>query len=387
MSIDFVLQRVKMKIAIIVSGGPAPGINGVISAACNEAYRHGIETIGLIDGFRGISTTTEPEKYVKSLTPETTWGIYTTGGSILGTSRFNPLYKPEYQHNFKNNLSKLGVDKLIVIGGEGSAYLSSQLHTIVPDIQVIHVPKTIDNDLILPNHYPSFGFETARYVGTNILLTLKTDAKTCQRWYLVTSMGRKAGFLAIGLGVAGGSNLTIIPEEYQNHKPTCAEIADTLFQTIKKRYQKGKRYGIAVVAEGILDVLDPNDELLKECERDELGRIRYSSLELGDVVMPKLKELLQNEGLEDVKINTKNIGYELRCHNPVSFDIEYTTFLGYGAVHYLLKGRSSVMITRNYDKLSCIELKEMLTPEGKIRSRSVDLSSDIYRIAKSFMSS
>jgi ATP-dependent phosphofructokinase / diphosphate-dependent phosphofructokinase len=376
-----------MKIAIIVSGGPAPGINGVISAACNEAYRNGLKTIGFVDGFRGISTTDNPENYVLDLTPENTWGIYTTGGSILGTSRFNPLYKEEYRKNFFNNLKKLDVSKLIVIGGEGSAYLSSQLPSIIPDIQVVHVPKTIDNDLILPNHYPSFGFETARYVGTNILLTLKTDAKTCQRWYLVTSMGRKAGFLAIGLGVAGGSNLTMIPEEYSEFRPKSSDIANTLFQTIKGRYLKGKRYGIAVVAEGILDVLDPHDEHLKECERDELGRIRYSSLELGDVVMPKLRELLHKEGLDDVKINTKNIGYELRCHNPVSFDIEYTTFLGYGAVHYLLKGYTGIMVTRNFDKLSYIDLKEMLNSDGKIKSRSVDLNSDIYKIAKSFMSS
>jgi ATP-dependent phosphofructokinase / diphosphate-dependent phosphofructokinase len=354
-------------LGIIVSGGPAPGINGVISAAANEARRHGISSYGLINGFRGISTSSNPYEAARPLTDDFLWGVYALGGSVLGTSRFNPLLQEDTKQRFMQGLKSLEIDKLLVIGGEGSAYLSYKLLDIIPHVQIVHVPKTIDNDLILPNHYPSFGFETARAVGTSILQTIKTDAKTCQRWFIVTSMGRKAGFLAIGLGVASGATLTIIPEEFVNHRPTPEEIAKRIVDSMKSRHLKGKNYGMAILAEGILDVIDPKDSpSLSNCARDELGRIRYSSLELGEVLLPSIRKCLKDEGLDEIKVNTKNIGYELRCHAPVSFDIEYTTFLG-------------------YDELSYIQLADMMH-DGIIKTRSVDLDSTLYEVARSFMS-
>jgi 6-phosphofructokinase 1 len=115
-----------------------------------------------------------------------------------------------------------------------------------------------------------------------------------------------------------------------------------------------------------------------------MGRIRYSQVELGDVVIPPLKELLKNVGIE-VHIITKNIGYELRCCDPISFDIEYTKFLGYGAVQHILEGNSGIMVTRDFDKLGFIPLQSMAGDNGIIKSRGVDLSSDLYRVARSFM--
>lgn len=369
-------------IGVLVSGGPAPGINGVISASVGEAFRRGIPIKGIRSGFKGIVA--DEKNVITPLTPDTVLGIHNTGGSILGTSRFNPLTKPDTREKFIRGLRENDIDKLIVIGGEGSAFVSYTLTELVPDIQVVHVPKTIDNDLILPNHYPSFGFETARYVGTNILDTLMTDAKTCQRWFVVTSMGRKAGFLALGLGVASGAPLTLIPEEFQDTSPRPGDIARIVFNSIEKCRAQGRDYGVAILAEGILDALDPTgSEDLTNCPRDELGRIRYSMLELGDVILPPLRRLCQEAGV-DVKINTKNIGYELRCHGPVSFDIEYTTFLGYGAVKLLMDGYSGVMVTRDFDKLGYEPLSDMMV-DGSIRSRKVDLESDFYQISRSFM--
>ena len=371
------------KIGIIVSGGPAPGINGVISAAVSEACNRNVPIVGIRGGFRHISHGVP--HCVVELNASVVAGIHSTGGSILGTSRFNPLSEMESQEQFLRALAEHEIDKLIVIGGEGSAYVSYNLSQVAKHLQIVHVPKTIDNDLILPNKYPSFGFETARYIGTNILETLMTDAETCERWFLVTSMGRKAGFLALGLGVASAAPLTLIPEEFADSNPTPEHVARIIYTSIKKRYEAGNRWGVAILAEGILDMLDPSGSaVLENCPRDEMGRIRYSLIELGDVLLPPLRKMLKADGIS-MSINVKNLGYELRCHRPVSFDIEYTTFLGYGAVKLLEEGHSGIMVTRDFDQLGYQPLAAMMVDDGSVSSRTVDLSSDLYNVCRSFM--
>jgi 6-phosphofructokinase len=368
---------------IVVSGGPAPGINSVISASVIEANNRGYSVKGLVNGFRDI-TLGEPGSVI-NLTSDMVSSIYNKGGSILGTSRFNPIKDQSYLDKLLSGLKQNNIDKLIVIGGEGSAYLSHKLSQNNPELSVVHVPKTIDNDLILPNKYPSFGFETALHAGTKIVETLREDAKTCRRWFLATTMGRKAGFLALGIGLAAGATSTLIPEEFSGFSPTPADIASLLHSTIRKRIAMGKNYGVIILAEGILDCLDPGqNESLQKCVRDDMGRIRYSQVELGDVLIPPLKEMLK-KSLLDVHMITKNIGYELRCCDPISFDIEYTKFLGYGAVQHMLGGNSGIMVTRDFDKLGFIPLESMAGADGIIKSRRVDLSSDLYRVARSFM--
>lgn len=368
---------------IVVSGGPAPGINSVISSSVIEANNRGYQVKGLVNGFRDIMSG-EPGAVVP-LKADQVANIYNKGGSILGTSRFNPLKDVEHREKFIQALHHHEIDKLIVIGGEGSAYLSLQLSKLYPDLAIVHVPKTIDNDLILPNKYPSFGFETALHAGTKIVETLREDARTCRRWYITTAMGRKAGFLALGIGLASGATSTLIPEEFAGTKPTARDMASILFSTMRKRIAMKKNYGVVILAEGILDCIAPEkDDLLSSCERDELGRIRYSQLELGDVLIPILKEMLKEANLDSHMVR-KNIGYELRCCEPISFDIEYTKFLGYGAVQHILGGHSGIMVTRDFDKLGFIPLQSMEGTEGLITSRTVDLSSDLYRVSRSFM--
>lgn len=368
---------------IVVSGGPAPGINSVISASVIEASNRGYQVKGLVNGFRDI-TVGEPNAVV-TLTTDVASTIYNKGGSILGTSRFNPFKDTEHFDKFVAALHANDIDKLIVIGGEGSAFLSLNLARKCSDLAVVHVPKTIDNDLILPNKYPSFGFETALHAGTKIVEVLREDAKTCKRWYLTTTMGRKAGFLALGIGLAAGATSTLIPEEFAGYRPTPHDLASIIFSTMRKRIAMRKNYGVIVLAEGILDCIDPGQsELLQGCVRDDLGRIRYSQVELGDVLIPHLKDMLKEAGLDSHLIR-KNIGYELRCCDPISFDIEYTRFLGYGAVQHILGGHSGIMVTRDFDKLGFLPLESMVGDDGLIRSRGVDLSSDLYRVARSFM--
>ena len=368
---------------IVVSGGPAPGINSVISSSVIEANNRGYQVKGLVNGFRDL-TMGEPGAVI-DLHAEAVSNIYNKGGSILGTSRFNPVKDTEHLDKLISGLKQNNIDKLIVIGGEGSAYLSLKIAHLHPEIAVVHVPKTIDNDLILPNKHPSFGFETALHAGTKIVETLQEDAKTCRRWFLATTMGRKAGFLALGIGLAAGATSTLIPEEFTGFAPTPEDISTIIFSTIRKRVAMKKNYGVIILAEGILDCLDTErSAALRQCVRDDMGRIRYSQIELGDVLLPPLKEMLKESKL-DVHLITKNIGYELRCCDPVSFDVEYTKFLGYGAVQHMLGGNSGIMVTRDFDKLGFLPLESMAGADGSIKSRRVDLSSDLYRVSRSFM--
>ncbi|RMG42138.1 MAG: 6-phosphofructokinase [Candidatus Dadabacteria bacterium] len=368
---------------IIVSGGPAPGINSVIASVTIEAENRGYKVYGFRDGFRGLLS--DEEHSVVPLSINSVSHISRTGGSVLGTSRYNPLSHKDAGNRICSKLEKLLIDKLVVIGGEGSAYLSYRLTTLSDAVKVAHIPKTIDNDLILPNDYPSFGFETARSIGTEILATLIEDAITTNRWFIVSSMGRSAGFLALGMGLAAGATLTIIPEEFSDQYISPLEVAEIIFGSILKRFRYGKHYGVALMAEGLIDRFDASRvPELQNITRDELGRIRYADVRLEDLVAGQLRRLCKENELE-VKITTKNIGYELRCHAPLSFDIEYTKFLGHGAVRFLLEGRSGIVIVRNYDNIEYVKLSEMLTADGRIAARRVDLGSDFYKVARSFM--
>ena len=370
-------------IGIAVSGGPAPGINSVISAVVIEGQSQGYQTKGLVGGFKGVALGLRDsvvDLRIDSVTPAAA-----LGGSIIGTSRFNPFRDANTQQAFITGLRQHGIDNLVVIGGDGSAWLSHKCAQQYPEIRVVHVPKTIDNDLPLPQNYPSFGFETARQVGTGIVETLLMDARTCRRWFLVTTMGRKAGFLALGLGLAAGATLTLIPEEFAGPQRSPEQIAEVIFKSVLARAKHGKEFGVALLAEGLLDILDPDSSpILRECPRDELGRVHYAHIELGEVIAPHLRTLCKDAGL-DVCVLTKNIGYELRCHAPTSFDIEYTKFLGYGAVSLLKAGRSDVMVARDFDAIKPIPLTDLLGLDGRIRARVVNTDSDLYRVAQSFM--
>jgi 6-phosphofructokinase 1 len=377
------LSSGRKNFGIVVSGGPAPGINSVISASVIEATNRGYGVKGLVNGFHDI-TMGKPGSVV-DLTTDMITTIYNKGGSIIGTSRFNPLKDEKLLGQFLAGLEANNIDKLIVIGGEGSAYLSLKLSQLHSNLSIVHVPKTIDNDLVLPSNHPSFGFETAMHAGTKIVEILREDAKTCRRWFLVTTMGRKAGFLALGMGLAAGATSTLIPEEFAGVAPSPDDIAAIILSSIRKRISMGKNYGVIVLAEGIIDCIDASkSEALQSCVKDDMGRIRYSQVELGDVIIPPLKRMLKEVNI-DVHMITKNIGYELRCCDPISFDVEYSKFLGYGAVQHILGGNSGIMVTRDFDRLGFIPLDSMAGSNGVIKSRGVDLSSDLYRVSRSFM--
>jgi 6-phosphofructokinase 1 len=247
------------------------------------------------------------------------------------------------------------------------------------------VPKTIDNDLDLPAHIPTFGYETARHHGVKIVRTLMVDAQTTSRWYLVIAMGRTAGHLALGIAKAAGATLAIVPEEFP--RPVkLATIVDTLAGAIIKRLSAGREDGVAVIAEGVTLDLDPNDLAnLADVERDAHGHIRLAEVNLGDILKARVTERLKAFGV-DLTIAPKNIGYELRCVDPIPFDIEYTRDLGYCAAKYLVAGGNAVMVSLQNGEFVPVPFATMINPDtGKTRVRRVNLRSAHYTIARRFM--
>lgn len=367
---------------ILVSGGPAPGINSVIASVVLQAADRGFKVKGFRKGFKGIVQ--DAEKALVDLTVNQVIPIANSGGSILGTSRFNPFFDQDSENVFFNTLEAQNIDKLIIIGGEGSAYLAHRISKFKPVLRVAHIPKAIDNDLFLPNKYPSFGFHTARAQGTQIMKTIIQEARTTDRWFIVRTMGRKAGFLALGLGLSSGATLTLIAEQFQS-KLTPDDVAAIIYATVKKRVENNQFYGTAVIAEGILDKMDRQQvPELGNCPRDEVGRIRYSEVSLEELVVNSLRRMSDEAGL-NVRFKPENIGYEIRSCDPLSFDIEYTRMLGFGAVRYLLEGLSGITIVRDFDNLAYVPLANMVEESGRVHSRVVDLNSDIYKVASSFM--
>ena len=238
------------KLAILVGGGPAPGINSVISAATIRSQLEGVEVLGIRDGFNSIMQ--GDIEHVTPLTIESVSRVHFRGGSHIGISRANPTSNPEHLENVVTSLLRLNVWMLITIGGDDTAFSAMKLEERAGGrIHVVHVPKTIDNDLDLPAHIDTFGYQTARHHGAEIVKNLMVDAKTTSRWYFVIAMGRGAGHLALGIGKAAGATLTLIPEEFAGQRIRLKTFVDTLVGAIIKRLSYGRRDGVAIIAEGL----------------------------------------------------------------------------------------------------------------------------------------
>ncbi|MEK7387196.1 MAG: 6-phosphofructokinase, partial [candidate division NC10 bacterium] len=251
-------------LAILVGGGPAPGINAVIAAATIEARNHGARVLGCYDGFKWLAE--GDTDHVTELTINELTRIHFDGGSIIRTSRTNPAGTPEGIARVAETLKRLGVDHLITIGGDDTAYSASRVAKALPGLTVAHLPKTIDNDLPLPSDIVTFGFTTACNFGKDLVRNLMQDAATTERWFFVTVMGRRAGHLALGIGGAAGATLTVIAEEFAESKIGLDRIADILEGAIIKRRMQGREQGVALLSEGLAEKLDL--ETLGTVERD-----------------------------------------------------------------------------------------------------------------------
>ena len=284
---------------ILVGGGPAPGINGVIRAAATAARRLGHGVIGIYDGFSAIMQGDTGN--VVTLDEDAVARIHLVGGSILHTSRANPTKQPEHLANVVASLDRLGIDHLITIGGDDTASSANRVAEEAGGrIKVVHVPKTIDNDLPLPKQIPTFGFETAREHGTAVVERLILDMQTTNRWFFVEMMGRSAGHLALGVGKAAGAPVTVIPEEF-THPIQLEQVVRVLEGAIVKRLARGRPDGVAVIAEGIASAMDPADPLLSDAPRDEHGHVRLAEVPLTNVLRTQVRESLAARGIQSTR--------------------------------------------------------------------------------------
>jgi ATP-dependent phosphofructokinase / diphosphate-dependent phosphofructokinase len=371
-------------LGILASGGPAPGINGVISAATIRARLLGMDVLGIRSGFRWIMH--GDTDHVVPLTIEGVSRIHFRGGSHIGISRANPTSDQHYLENTLGSLLRLNVSHLITIGGDDTAFAAMTVaRQAAGRLHVVHVPKTIDNDLDLPGHVDTFGYQTARHYGVEIVKNLMVDASTTSRWYFVIAMGRKAGHLALGIGKAAGAALTLIGEDFQ--QPIRLDtIVDTLAGAIIKRLGQGRRDGVAVIAEGVVLSLAEDDLAgLEEVERDPHGHLRIGEVNIGRILEKQVARRLAAFGVK-ARIVAKDVGYELRCADPIPIDMEYARDLGYCAIEHLIEGGNAAVISIQNGTFVPIPFADMIDPRtGRTRVRLVDVHSPRYAIAREYM--
>lgn len=396
----------RSRLAILVGGGPAPGINAVIGAATIEAINKNLAVVGFYDGFKWVASDKFfPERHTLELTIAAVGRIHFDGGSILRISRATLLDEREVEEStvvrpddekvqrVLRHFTELGITHVLTIGGDDTA-LSARFvaERSGHRIRVVHVPKTIDNDLPLPGDIPTFGFNTARDLGAQLVANLMEDARTTHRWYIVVVMGRHAGFLALSTGKSTGATMTLIPEEFPA-STTIQQVADVIDGAMLKRLTMGRRDGVAIVAEGLAYRLGDRDELERILGRkvpiDAAGHPRLAEVPLARMLTDELSRRFADRG-EAMTILPQTIGYILRCAPPSPMDMAYCRDLGHGAIRLLLDRAvdltGGVMITLQGSNLCPMRFTEMVDEKtNRTRIRQVDIASDSYRVARAYM--
>src|ERR1051325_7332221 len=373
------------RIGILVGGGPAPGTNGVISAVAIEALKMGLQPVGFHDGFEWLAERYTDEQH--ELTIDECSRILLDGGVILGTSRTDITRDQQSLENAIAALTKLRIDALVTVGGDDLLRSTNAIERGSNGaIKAVQIPKSIDNDLWLPFSVSTLGYETARHVGVVLIERLMEDARTTGRWYLGVTMGRPTGHLTLGIGKAASVTCTVIPEEFQAQTFSLSDIADINEGSIVKRRAMGRNFGVALLAEALVERFDPDEVAeLQDVDRDAQGNIRVTEIDLGRKVKSEVQSRLDRRGIK-VTLVDKTIGYELRCAPPIPVDAEYARDLGYAAVRYLAGGGSNAMITIQGGEFQAIPFDEVIDPQtGRGRLRSVDIETESYQVARDYM--
>ena len=369
----------KKSIAIMCGGGPAPGINTVISTVAKTFMKDGYTVIGVHHGYKGLLSE-NPE--VKIFDFHHADRIFSRGGSTLIMSRFKPKDNDFKADFFKKNNVKL----LVTIGGDDTAStanrLTKYLETQELSVAHVHVPKTIDNDLPLPDRNPTFGFHTAKDEGVRIGNTVYEDARTSENWFVMAAMGRSAGHLAFGIASACHYQMMIIPEMFNKTNITFEKIINMIVSSIIKCKIEGIEYGVALVSEGVFHFME-EDEIINsginftydDHGHPELGNVSKSHI-FNYLLQVKLKEI----GL-DIKSRPVELGYELRCCNPIAFDLTLCTLLGIGVKKLYDQGISGCIVSANSKgDITPLFLKDFEDENGKIPPRLVDINSDMAQL-------
>ncbi len=369
----------KDAIAILAGGGPAPGINTVIASVAKAFLNAGYRVIGVNDGYKGLFYQSLPSEDIDfSLADK----IFMRGGSRLKMSRFKPKNHEFNTKFFVENNVKL----LVTIGGDDTASTANRISKFLADNNIkmsnIHVPKTIDNDLPLPDYNPTFGFHSAKDEGVRIGATVYEDARTSENWFVVSAMGRSAGHLAFGIGSACHYPMIILPEMFNKTEVSFEKITNLVISSMIKRALLGINYGAAVISEGVFHIL--SDEQVKNSgisfTYDDHGHP-----ELGNVSKAHIFNMLVQRKLKDLKIDIKSrpveLGYELRCCRPIGFDLTLCTLLGLGVKKLFEAGVTGCMVTVDHrGSIAPLYLKDIQDESGNIPPRLLNIDGEKAQI-------
>ncbi|MCD4745876.1 MAG: 6-phosphofructokinase [Bacteroidales bacterium] len=361
-------------IIILCGGGPAPGINTVISSVAKVFLKDGYRVIGLHEGYKSLFA---DKPLMVELNFEISDKIMNLGGSFLKMSRYKPKDSEFKIDFFKENNVKL----LVTIGGDDTASTANRISKYLAEhnvkIQNIHVPKTIDNDLPLAEGTPTFGYQTAKHEGVKIAATIYEDARTSGNWFIVSAMGREAGHLAFGIGASTHYPMIIIPEMFNKTKIAFDKIINLIISSILKRKILGIDYGAAIISEGVFHFLT-NDEI--KATNINFTYDEHGHPELGNISKAHIFNMLVQQKLKELGLNIKSrpveMGYELRCCKPVAFDLMYCTLLGIGVKKLFDQGITACMVTSDpKGDISPLFLKDVADEHGKVKPRLIDINS------------
>jgi len=364
----------KEAIVILAGGGPAPGINTVISTIAKVFLKDGYRVIGMHEGYKTIFTN-QPKTIEFDF--ELADKIKNQGGSALVMSRHKPKDSEFNSVFFVENKVKL----LVTIGGDDTAStanrISKYLHEHQVEIQNIHVPKTIDNDLPLPEGQPTFGYQTAKEEGVRIASTIYEDSRTSGNWFIISAMGREAGHLAFGIGGACHLPMIIIPEMFNKTHISFDKITRMIISSILKRKILGISYGVAIISEGVFHFMTDAEI---ESTNISFTYDDHGHPELGNVSKAHIFNLLLQRKLKELNITVKSrpeeLGYELRCVNPMAFDQMYCSLLGLGVKILFDQGMTACMVTSDpKGDVHPLFLKDVTDEHGKVRPRMVNINS------------
>jgi phosphofructokinase-like protein len=335
-------------IGVLTGGGDCPGLNAVIRAVERAGVKYDFETLGIRNGWQGLI-----DGDVEPLTDFSVSGILPKGGTILGTSRTNPLKTTSDFQKIKNNIKKYGIHALVVIGGDGT--LSAARDVAQQGIPLVGIPKTIDNDISGTDM--SFGFDTAVSTVTEAIDRLHTTAESHHRIIVVEVMGRNVGWIAVMAGIAGGADEILIPEVHFTLEGVCNKL--------RARYDAGKKFSIVVIAEGAHEK-DLGHSSVPENERDECGHEKFVGV--GNILG---KELERRLGIET---RVTILGHVQRGGSPTAFDRVLATRFGVAAVQLLHAGEFGKMVALQGNRITSIPLDSAVNQLKKV-------DDDFYELA------
>ena len=323
-----------MKIGVLTGGGDCPGLNAVIEAIVKRANQYGYEVIGFLKGYAGLIN----NEY-KPLKVEEISGIFSIGGTILGTSRVNPFKREGAPQRITENIKRHQIDALIVIGGDDTLGAAYKLYEM--GLPIVGVPKTIDNDISEVDY--SVGFMTAVETIAQAIERLHTTAKSHERVIIVEVMGRYTGWLTLMGGIAGGAHIILVPEKPFKIEEVC--------RMIREREEKGKKYTIIAVAEGAKpENIKEFITISKEC--DEFGHVR-----LGGIAKILEKEIAKRTGKETRSVA---LGHVQRGGSPNAFDRILGIRLGIYAVDLIREGKFGHMVCLRGTKIVAVKMESAL---------------------------